>query len=81
MMQERRPRRFGLQVEAAVKDGFDVRGFFYWTLIDNFEWNFAWVRTLLAWVSQAYPAVSAVFRCPLALHVAGAAVRPVRMDP
>ena len=32
-----------MQVEAAVKDGFDVRGFFYWTLIDNFEWNFAWV--------------------------------------
>ena len=27
-----------------MKDGFDVRGFFYWTLIDNFEWNFAWVR-------------------------------------
>ena len=34
-----------LQVEVAVKDGFDVRGFFYWTLIDNFEWNFAWVRS------------------------------------
>ena len=27
-----------------MKDGYDVRGFFYWTLIDNFEWNFAWVR-------------------------------------
>ena len=30
-----------------MKDGFDVRGFFYWTLIDNFEWNFAWVRPSL----------------------------------
>lgn len=23
----------------AIKDGFDIRGFYYWTLIDNFEWN------------------------------------------
>ena len=29
-------------MENAVKDGYDVRGFMYWTLIDNFEWNFAW---------------------------------------
>jgi beta-glucosidase/6-phospho-beta-glucosidase/beta-galactosidase len=27
-----------LQVERAVKDGYDVRGFMYWTLIDNFEY-------------------------------------------
>eukprot|EP00884_Botryococcus_braunii_P018477 jgi/Botrbrau1/5312/Bobra.0391s0024.1 len=26
------------EVERAVKDGYDVRGFMYWTLIDNFEW-------------------------------------------
>lgn len=25
-----------LQIEKAVRDGFDVRGMFYWTLIDNF---------------------------------------------
>lgn len=25
-----------LQIERAVRDGFDVRGMFYWTLIDNF---------------------------------------------
>ncbi len=23
----------------AVKEGADVRGFYYWTLNDNFEWN------------------------------------------
>lgn len=32
-----------MQVRHAIDDGFDVRGFMYWTLIDNFEWNFAWV--------------------------------------
>ena len=26
-----------LQVEKAVHDGYDVRSFFAWTLIDNFE--------------------------------------------
>lgn len=23
----------------AVRDGYDIRGFYYWTLMDNFEWN------------------------------------------
>ena len=23
----------------AVRDGYDIRGFYYWTLNDNFEWN------------------------------------------
>eukprot|EP00898_Chlorokybus_atmophyticus_P004882 jgi/Chlat1/5395/Chrsp35S05300 len=27
------------EVEKAVSDGFDVRGFVYWTLTDNYEWN------------------------------------------
>ncbi len=22
----------------SVADGYDVRGFYYWTLMDNFEW-------------------------------------------
>ncbi|KAK9868650.1 hypothetical protein WJX84_001643 [Apatococcus fuscideae] len=26
------------EVERAVRDGLDCRGFMYWTLIDNFEW-------------------------------------------
>ncbi|GMH39661.1 hypothetical protein BSKO_07559 [Bryopsis sp. KO-2023] len=27
------------EVIRAVKDGYDLRGFMYWTLVDNFEWN------------------------------------------
>lgn len=26
-----------VQVEKLIDDGYDVRGYFYWTLIDNFE--------------------------------------------
>ena len=32
----------GMQVKTAVKDGYDLRGYHYWTLLDNFEWNFAY---------------------------------------
>ena len=26
-----------MQVEHAISDGYDVRSFLYWTLVDNFE--------------------------------------------
>ena len=33
------PRRpLYLQVLRALADGYDVRGFYYWTLVDNYEW-------------------------------------------
>lgn len=25
-----------------MRDGYDLRGYHYWTLLDNFEWNFAY---------------------------------------
>jgi beta-glucosidase len=30
------------QLEKALRDRFDVRGYFHWTLTDNFEWNEGW---------------------------------------
>ena len=26
------------EVESAIDDGIDVRGFFHWTGVDNYEW-------------------------------------------
>ncbi|MFT3836594.1 MAG: family 1 glycosylhydrolase [Myxococcaceae bacterium] len=31
--------RYLTWTQRAVRDGADVRGFFYWTLMDNYEWN------------------------------------------
>ena len=31
--------RYVTWAERAVRDGVDLRGFFYWTLMDNYEWN------------------------------------------
>jgi beta-glucosidase len=28
----------------AVKDGVDLRGYFYWSLLDNFEWAFGYSK-------------------------------------
>ncbi|MFQ5341827.1 MAG: family 1 glycosylhydrolase, partial [Anaerolineae bacterium] len=30
------------EVHRAVQDGVPVRGFFHWTLVDNFEWIEGW---------------------------------------
>jgi beta-glucosidase len=30
------------EVQAAIAAGADVRGYFHWTLVDNFEWSEGW---------------------------------------
>jgi beta-glucosidase len=30
------------EVHTALADGIDIRGYFHWTLTDNFEWNDGW---------------------------------------
>jgi beta-glucosidase/6-phospho-beta-glucosidase/beta-galactosidase len=39
------------QVLRALADGYDVRGFYYWTLVDSFEWStgFTMKFGLYAW--------------------------------
>jgi beta-glucosidase len=32
------------ELHGAVNDGVDVRGFFYWSLLDNFEWQFGYSK-------------------------------------
>ncbi|HEV2454138.1 MAG TPA: family 1 glycosylhydrolase, partial [Verrucomicrobiae bacterium] len=32
------------ELHAAMNDGVDVRGFFYWSLLDNFEWQFGYAK-------------------------------------
>jgi beta-glucosidase len=29
-------------VDRCMKDGIEVRGYFYWSLLDNFEWAEGW---------------------------------------
>ena len=31
-----------LQVKQAVKDGYDLRGYHYWTLLDDYEFNYGY---------------------------------------
>jgi beta-glucosidase len=31
-----------IAMERALSDGVDIRGYFHWSLLDNFEWKYGW---------------------------------------
>ena len=35
-------RRYAYAMHRAMEEGVDVRGFHYWSLLDNFEWAEGW---------------------------------------
>jgi beta-glucosidase len=34
--------RYLYALSKGIHDGYDIRGYYYWSLIDNFEWSFGW---------------------------------------
>ena len=81
-----------MQMERAVRDGYDLRGVMYWTLIDNFEWAEGWTIKfgLYAWnhggnqdriMRPSTPLLADIFKTmPARMQAARAARPPVTGD-
>ena len=57
------------EIKRAIRDGHDVRGIMYWTLVDNFEWSYGFTRHfgLYEWIQVIFPSLHLFPNTPLAL--------------
>jgi len=60
-------------VEDAIGDGVDVRGFFHWTGVDNYEWNHGFDVSFGLFDREREPRGSATFLADAARNSSGAA--------
>ena len=73
--------RYGTWVARALRDGADVKGLFYWTLMDNYEWNHGMdMRIGLYAVSKDDPQKKRIPRSGVATYYTIASTRKIPFE-
>lgn len=73
--------RYATWVARALRDGADVRGFFYWSLMDNYEWNHGMdIRMGLYAVDPDDPTKTRTARTGVATYAAFAATGTISVE-
>jgi len=73
--------RYATWVGRAIRDGADVRGFFYWSLMDNYEWNHGMdIRMGLYAVDRDDPTKTRTARSGVGTYAAFAATGTISVE-